>query len=128
MAALTVVADKDYLALARISAMQVAALLQLPLPRVADLRLAVDEACTSFLVPAPGRSLAPGSATGETLYLCYDRYDDRLQVMVRGRAPVLWPVQDELGWEMLHSVAEQVHAEVTDGIGTLTFTEPLGVS
>lgn len=126
MAALTVVADKDYLALARITAMQVAALLQLPLPRVADLRLAVDEACTSFLVSGPGHGVEPDPAAGETLQLCYDRYTDRLQVSVRGRAPNLWPVRDELGWELLHSVAEQVRAEVADGIGVLTFTEPLG--
>jgi len=42
--------------------MQVGALLELPLPRVADLRLA--EACTSFLVAAPGGSLEPAAMTG----------------------------------------------------------------
>jgi hypothetical protein len=127
MAALTVVADQDYLALARLSAMQVAALLELPLPQVTDLRLAVNEACTSFLVAAPGRSPEPAAVTGATLYLCYDRYPDRLAVTVRGRAPALWPAQDELGWEVLCAVGKQVRAEVVDGIGTLTFTEPLAV-
>jgi hypothetical protein len=125
MAALTVVADKDYLALARLSAIQVAALVELPLPQVADLRLAVDEACTSFLVAAPGRTLEPAATTGATLHLCYDRFPDRLRVTVRGRAPAMWPTQDELGWEMLCAVAEQVRADVADGIGTLSFTEPL---
>lgn len=125
MAALTIVADREYLSLARTSAMQVAALLELPLPQVADLRLAVDEACTSFLVAAPGRSLESAESTGATLFLCYDRYADHLRVTVRGRAPAMWPTQDELGWEMLHAVAEQVRAEVVDGIGTLTFSEPL---
>ncbi|HWG26126.1 hypothetical protein [Actinospica sp.] len=125
MAELSVVADQDYLALARTSAMQVAALLGLPLPQVADLRLAVDEGCTSFLVAAPGRTLERAAETGATLYLCYDRFPDHLRVTVRGQAPAMWPTQDELGWEMLHAVAEQVHAEVVDGIGTLTFTEPL---
>jgi anti-sigma regulatory factor (Ser/Thr protein kinase) len=125
MAALTIVADQEYLSLARTSAMQVAALLGLPLPQVADLRLAVDEACTSFLVAAPGRSLEPAESTGATLFVCYDRHPGQLRVTVRGRAPAMWPTQDELGWEMLHAVAEQVRAEVVDGIGTLTFTEPL---
>lgn len=49
MVALTVLAGEDYLALARTSAMHVGALLFFPLPRVNDLRLAVDEACSSFL-------------------------------------------------------------------------------
>ncbi|HWG28882.1 hypothetical protein [Actinospica sp.] len=126
MAELTVVADREYLALARTSAMQVAALLGLSLPQVADLRLAVDEACTSFLVAAPGRSVELAAVTGATLHLSYDRYPDRLRVTVRGLAPAMWPTQDEFGWEMLHAVAEQVKTEVVDGIGTLTFTEPLG--
>lgn len=125
MAVLTVVADKDYLSLARISAMQVAALLELPLPQVADLRLAVDEACASFLVAAPGRSAEPAVTTGATLHLCYDRYADHLRVTVRGRAPALWPTREELGWEMLLAVADQVRTEVVGGIGTLSFTEPL---
>ena len=125
MAALTVVADRDYIALARLSAMQVAALLEMPLPQVTDLRLAVHEACTSFLVAAPGRSLEAAATTGATLYLCYDKYPDRLAVTVRGRAPALWPAQDEIGWEVLRAVSRHVRAEVVDGIGTLTFTKPL---
>jgi hypothetical protein len=123
MAALTVVADKDYLALVRTSAMQVAALLDLPVPRVADLRLAVDEACTSFLVPAPGTE--PAAPSAATLHLCYDRYPDHLRVTVRGAAPALWPGQDELGWEMLRAIVGDVHAEVVDGVGILTLIEPL---
>lgn len=125
MAELTVPADKDYLPLARTSAMQVAALLQLPLPQVADLRLAVDEACTTFLVAAPGRSLEPAEVSGARLRLCYDRYPDHLLVTVRGPAPAMWPAQDELGWEMLQAVAASVGTEVTDGVGILTFIEPL---
>jgi hypothetical protein len=42
--------------------MQVAALVELPLTQVADLRRAVDEACTSFLVAARG-PLAPVRVT-----------------------------------------------------------------
>ena len=124
MAALTVAADKDYLALVRTSAMQVAALLDLPLPRVADLRLAVDEACSSFLA-APGGQPDPAGASGATLQLCFDRYPDHLRVTVRGEAPPLWPAKNELGWEMLRAIVGDVHAEVVDGVGILTLIEPL---
>jgi hypothetical protein len=126
MAELTVVAHTDYLSLARMSAMQVAALVGLPLPRVADLKLAVDEACTSFFPrEAPGREPEPAELTGARLHLCYDRYPGSLHVVVRGPAPPLWPVQSELGWELLRAVVGEVRAEVVDGIGILTLIEPL---
>ena len=54
MVTLTMLADQEYLALARTSAMHVAALLHLPLVQVTDLRLAVDEACTSFIAGRTG--------------------------------------------------------------------------
>jgi hypothetical protein len=60
-----------------------------------------------------------------TLWLCYDRFPDRLRVTVRGAAPAMWPAQDEFGWEVPRAVGKQVRAEVVDGIGTLTFAEPL---
>jgi serine/threonine-protein kinase RsbW len=125
LAALTVAADKDYLALVRTFAMQVAALLDLPLPRVGDLRLAVNEACTSFLAAAPGRGFEAVGVPGATLRLCFDRYPDHLRVTVRGAAPPSWPAHDELGWEMLRAILGDVHAEVVDGIGTMTLIEPL---
>lgn len=127
MAVLTVVADQGYLALVRTSAMQIAALLGLPLPQVTDLRLAVDEAFTSFLVAAPGRQGRPAQETGAVLSLTYDRYPDRLRVTVRGPAPPMWPAQDELRWQMLRSVAGEVNVEVVDGVGILTLDELLAV-
>lgn len=126
MATLTLLADQDYLALARTSAMHVAALLFLPLPRVNDLRLAVDEACTSFLpLPGPGHADAPAPPTRETMELSYDRYPDHLHVTVRARAPQCWPERDELGWALLGSLVGEVRVEVCDGIGALTLIEPL---
>ena len=119
------VADQAYLPLARTFAMHVAALLDLTVAEVADVRLAVDEACTSFLVAAPGRTVETAALTGARLRLCYDRYPDRLQITVRGQAPPLWPTQDELGWETLRAAIPEVRAEVIDGIGTLTLVEPL---
>jgi hypothetical protein len=125
MAELIVVAHTDYLSLARMSAMQVGALVGLPLPRVADLKLAVDEACSSFLRAAPGRELESVEVTGARLHLCYDRYPGSLHVVVRGPAPPMWPVQSELGWELLRAIVGEVRAEVVDGVGILTLIEPL---
>ena len=124
MVTLTLLADQDYLALARTSAIHVAALLFLPLARVNDLRLTVDEACSSFLrstadiAPPPHR---------ETLELGYDRYPDSLHVTVRSRAPRGWPEREELGWAMLGSLVGEVRVQVRDGIGALTLIEPLPV-
>lgn len=129
MVTLTLLADQDYLALARTSAMHVGALLFLPLPRVDDLRLAVDEACTSFLSSA--RSAGPAGAdtappaTEQTMELSYDRYPRHLHVTIRSRAPRSWPERDELGWAMLGSLVGEVRMEVRDGVGVLTLIEPL---
>lgn len=117
MVTLTLLADRDYLALARTSAMHVGALLFLPLSQVHDLRLAVDEACASFL-----HTSHPPT---ETMELCYDRYPTALHVTVRARAPLGWPEGDELGWALLGSLVGDVRVSVSDGIGALTLVEPL---
>jgi serine/threonine-protein kinase RsbW len=119
MVTLTLPADHDYLGFARTSAMHVASLLFFPLPRVNDLRLAVDEACTSFLQAAHG---ADGAGSME---LRYDRHPTSLHVTVRARAPHGWPGRDELGWAMLGSLVGEVRVQVEDGIGALTLIEPL---
>lgn len=128
MVALTLLADRDYLALARTSAMHVGALLLLPLTQVHDLRLAVDEACSSFLGPRPAD--AEGETAGaaeapETMEIGYDRYPDALHIVVRARAPHGWPERDELGWALLGSLVGELKVSVEDGIGTLTLVEPL---
>lgn len=126
MVTITLLADQDYLALARTSAMHVGALLFLPLPRVNDLRLAVDEACSLFLSPLPEIGADEAAApTTETMLLCYERYPDSLHVTVRARTPDGWPDRDELGWAMLNSLVGEVRASVEDGVGTLTLVEPL---
>ena len=99
MVALTMLAGEAYLALARTSAMHVGALLFFPLPRVNDLRLAVDEACSSFLRAAQESDVDVAAAgPAGTMELCYDRYPDRLQVTVRARAPR--GCQTEIGEEL----------------------------
>lgn len=114
MAALRFPADKDYLALARTSAMHIAGLLDLPLGRVTDLRLAVDEACTAFLTA--GRATA-----ADVLDLRYDLLPGQaLRVSVRGPVPARWPeTVDELGWTMLRALVAEVRTEIEAGIGTL---------
>jgi hypothetical protein len=128
MVSLTLRADKEYLPLARTSAMHVGALLAFPLARVADLRLAVDEACISFLDGAAYRNLdlsyAP-CAPPETLELAYDRHDTTLHVILRGTAPSHWPDRDELGWAMLETLVSEVRAEVRGGVGELTLIDAL---
>ena len=128
MVTLRMIADKDYLALARTSAMHVGALLAFPLGRVSDLRLAVDEACLSFLdAPAyrdPDLPYATSVPPG-TLELAYDRYATQLHVTLRGTAPAGWPERHEPGWAVLESLVGEVRAEVRDGEGVLTLIDPL---
>jgi serine/threonine-protein kinase RsbW len=122
MVTLTLLADRDYLALARTSAMHVASLLFFPLPRVNDLRLAVDEACTSFLQPADGPAAdADGAAPGpqDTMTLRYDRFPQSLHVTLSAPVPRGWPQRDELGWELLSSLVGDVQVSVRDGVGTV---------
>lgn len=149
MATLTLLADRDYLALARTSASHVASLLFFPRPRVSDLRLAVDEACTSFLRTAPAGVVAADGADGAgseddpdaaaaaepaasagppTLELRYDRHPSTLHVTVSGRAPRDWPERDELGWAMLSALVGDVQVSVRDGVGALTLIVPLPTS
>ncbi|HEX4787579.1 MAG TPA: hypothetical protein VH372_03905 [Actinospica sp.] len=128
MITLRMIADKDYLALARTSAMHVGALLAFPLARVSDLRLAVDEACISFLDPPayrdPDLPYAACVPSG-TLELAYDRHASDLHVTVTGTAPAGWPERQEPGWAILEALVGEVRAEVRAGDGVLTLIEPL---
>jgi len=125
MVSLTLVADKDYLALARTSAMHVGALLAFPLARVCDLRLAVDEACLSFLdTPAYQDPDLPPAPSG-TLGLAYYRHDAELHVVLRGSVPADWPERHGVGWALLEALVGEVRTEVRDGVGVLTLVEPL---
>jgi serine/threonine-protein kinase RsbW len=126
LAVLTVAADKDYLALARMTAMHVAGLLGLPIGRVTDLRLAVDEACSVFLAGPSGPAaplLAPRRAA--TLTLRFERIAGQLRIAVSGPAPLRRPDEDDLGWTMLCALVGEPRWEVLDGVGTLTLTDPI---
>lgn len=124
MVAISMLADTDFLALARTSAMHVGALLSLPLTQVRDLRLAVNEACACFMEPASHREQG-GRAVPEVLELAYDRFPDALHITVRAPVAEDWPRVDDLGWAMLRALVGDVRVEVRHGIGTLTLIQPL---
>jgi serine/threonine-protein kinase RsbW len=123
LASLSFAADRDFLALARMTAMHVAGLLGMPIGRVTDLRLAVDEACSLFLAPLPHKP-APGSAH-DRLTLQFDHTGEALRIRVSGPAPEQGPDQDDLGWTMLCALVGEPRWEARDGIGILTLTEPI---
>ncbi|HWG28131.1 hypothetical protein [Actinospica sp.] len=130
LALLSFAADKDHLALARMTAMHVAGLAGLPIGRVTDIRLAVDEACSLFLsgLGASARSTRlsdTGTELGAMLTLRFDRLAQDLRISVSGPAPERRPDADDLGWLMLCALVGRPSWEVRDGIGTLTMTEPL---
>jgi serine/threonine-protein kinase RsbW len=127
MATLSMVADMDYLALARTSAMHVAALLSFPLVQVGDLRLAVSEACACFLDAPPRREPDAFGTAGvpESMELTYDRFPDELHVTVRATVGEGWPEVDELGWAVLRALVGDLHVDVRGGVGVLTLIVPL---
>jgi serine/threonine-protein kinase RsbW len=128
LASLDFAAEKDFLALARMTAMHVGGLLGLPIGRVTDLRLAVDEACSLFLNPnlhTAAGSAPPPDRTGGRLSLRFDRTDATLRIRVTGPAPWRRPDEDDLGWTMLCALVGEPRWEARDGVGTLTMTEPI---
>jgi serine/threonine-protein kinase RsbW len=125
LASLSFAADKEFLALARMTAMHVAGLLGLPIGRVTDLRLAVDEACSLFLAPPLAAPAPPSARPRGQLTLEFDRQDATLRIRVCGPAPEHCPDEDDLGWNMLCALVGEPQWEARDGIGTLTLTEPI---
>ena len=145
LATLSMAADKDSLALARTSATYVGEFLALPTARIADLRLAVNEACACFLdtaarrVPrargvgrssggsaaAPTAAMATAAMADDTMELSYDRYPAELHVTVRAAIGDSWPAANALGWEVLRAVVGDVRLRIQDGLGVLTLIQPL---
>lgn len=115
MAYLLVPAEHDYLALARLTTMQVAALLGQPAGRLTDLRLAVNEAC-ALLLSGPADAV---------LELCFEHRPGELRITVRGPAPAVPPDPAGIGWTMLRALVGGVCLETAAGTATLTLTQPL---
>ncbi|WP_212516749.1 hypothetical protein [Actinospica acidithermotolerans] len=119
LASVEFTAEKDYLPLARMATMHVTGLLGLPIGRVTDLRLAVNEACALFV------GGEPAGAGRRRLAVAFDRLEGWLRITVDGPAPSRPPTPDDVGWTMLCALVEEPHWQVRDGAGTLIFTEPL---
>lgn len=115
LAVLKVPAARQYVSLARTAAMHVAGILDLSLGRVADLRLAVDEACGQFL-----RDPAEGD-----LELRFEATGDALRVKVRGAVPEHWPARGSLGLMLMEAMASEVRWEAADGRGMIALIERL---
>ena len=124
LASIEFAADEDFLALARMATVHVAGLLGLPIGRVTDLRLAVNEGCALFAgTAADGAWLR--RRPPERLAVCFDRYADQLEITISGPAPDRPPGEDDLGWIMLCALVGETRWRVVAGVGVLTLIEAI---
>lgn len=127
LAELTIPAEADSLGLARLAAMHLAGLLGVPVSRLAELRLAVNEAC-ALLFSAPAAAAAEKVAAPSAVSLRFEREGAHLCISVRGAAPYRGPAPGEIGWVLLQALVDDIRMETAGGIMTLTLREPLPVS
>ena len=127
LAELTLPADADSLGLVRLAAMHVAGLLGVPVSRLAELRLAVNEAC-ALLFHAPPVAAAERVAAPSAVSLRFERESSHLCIRARGAAPYRGPAPGEIGWVLLQALVEDIRMETVGGITTLTLREPLPAS
>ena len=124
LAKLSIPMDEECLALARVTAAHVALLVGLPVDRAADLRLAVDEACSLFLAQRPmPDDTCTWWAAGD-LELDFARHGTRLHVTVRGPARYEFD-RDDVGWYLLEAMVGEVRADFRPGRATVTLVEPI---
>ncbi|MBR7837169.1 hypothetical protein KDL01_28085 [Actinospica durhamensis] len=124
MAKLSIPLDEECLALARVTAAHVALLVGLPADRAADLRLAVDEACSLFLAQRPTPDDTCTWWTAGDLELDFARHGMRLHVTVRGPARYEFD-RDDVGWYLLEAMVGEVRADFRPGRATVTLVEPV---
>ncbi|HEX4791266.1 MAG TPA: ATP-binding protein [Actinospica sp.] len=122
LATLAVPALDRHIALVRIAAVHVAGSVGLTVGRVADIRLALDEACGQFLGAVPPGSPARRRASIEVRF---ELARGRLRMTVRGPAPAGWPELGGLGWQVLSSLVGDLHWTQEGGVGTLVLVEHL---
>jgi len=122
VAAITMPAAEQYVSFARMATAQIAGALGLSVGRVADLKLAVDEACGQFLQGPP-----PFFGAAVPLELCFDRGPRTLRITVRGPIPGDWPDRASLGWLVLDALVSDLRCGTgpEDGVGTVAFVERL---
>jgi hypothetical protein len=125
LAVITMPAATRYVSFARLATAHLCGVVGLSVGRIADLRLVVDEACGQFM---HGNAAFLDPETPEVpLELRFERRTDRLRITVRGPIPTGWPDYESLGWLVLEALVGDVDYEVEpeDGVGTLSFDEPL---
>jgi anti-sigma regulatory factor (Ser/Thr protein kinase) len=117
---LVIPADREQVVLVRSVAGHIAARLGLSMAQLADLRLAVDEACGLFL-------LTPGFGTaGEMVECRFEQDTDALSVTVSAPAsPSLQPDVDDIGWLMLSALVDELTWKSEGGLARLTMVKHL---
>lgn len=102
---LRIPASADYVVLARTAAAAVAARLDFTLDRLADLRLAVDEAAALLLA---------GAAPGSDLLVRFTAFDDgsglEVRVLAAGSAASL-PGPGSFAWTVLTALVDEVRVD-----------------
>jgi len=122
LAAITMPASEAYVSFARTATAHVGGALGLSVGRIADLRLAVDEACGQFLQGPP-----PVRGAAVPLQLRFDRRPETLRITVCGPVGSDWPDRESLSWLVLDALVAEVRCGTGpgDGVGMLTFVERL---
>jgi serine/threonine-protein kinase RsbW len=119
---LVIPADREQVVLVRSVAGHIAARLGLSVAELADLRLAVDEACGLFL-------LSPGfGGAGEAVECRFEESPDALSVTVSAPAPAsMQPDVDDIGWIMLSALVDELTWKSEHGVARLTMVKHLVV-
>jgi serine/threonine-protein kinase RsbW len=119
---LSIPADREQVVLVRSVAGHIAARLGLSMAELADLRLAVDEACGLFL-------LAPGFGSGGEMVDC--RFEENAAALVVTMSapspPAVEPDVDDIGWLMLSALVDELTWKAEQGVAQLTLIKHLSV-
>lgn len=119
--ALSIPADREQVVLVRSVAGHIAARLGLSMAELADLRLAVDEACGLFL-------LSPGfGAAGEMIECRFEESAAALAVTVSAPAPPTQPDVEDIGWLMLSALVDELTWKAEHGEAQITLVKHLSV-
>lgn len=119
---LSIPADREQVVLVRSVAGHIAARLGLSMAELADLRLAVDEACGLFL-------LTPGfGAAGEMVECRFEEGPAALSVTVSAPAPPsAAPDVEDIGWLMLSALVDELTWKSEQGMAHLTLVKHLSI-
>jgi serine/threonine-protein kinase RsbW len=119
---LAIPADREQVVLARSVAGHIAARLGLSMAELADLRLAVDEACGLFL-------LTPGfGGAGEMVECRFEENPGSLSVTVSApMPPSVQPDVDDIGWLMLSALVDELTWKAEHGVARITLVKHLTV-